>query len=217
MSNPVILAKQLARIRAAYASEGRKPVIVPGELRLESALSASSTSFRFFHSVTQAGFNTEIKLDLNDVFFVSEINVQVAAPASATDTAFRLFNYGNSVEFSTANARTSINGLYNNGVLNITKDQVLYLQNWMLKKHYKSPIWQDNLTTGFTTTGATVPNGQDATDGATDGFYPLVPSINFSGRDNLNISINVATSLAAIQANSRLVLTFRGFKAIQAA
>jgi len=215
-NNPVILSKQLARIKAAFAKDNRNPVVVQSELRLESALSATATQFNFNMSKTTSGFNTEVKLDLNDMFFVTEINVQVAAPSSATASDFRLFNYGNRAVFSAANTFASIEGLYANGVLNVSKDQVLYLQQWALRKHYHVPIWQDSLTTGFTTTGSTAPNGTDAYDGACDGFYPVVPGINFSGKDNVNISISVPTNLTAVVANSRIVMTLRGFKAFNA-
>lgn len=229
MSNPAVLAKQLAKIKAAYArqtgpnGQPRNPVIVQSELRMEALMSTSATSFRFFPGLSGGAnngnpFATEIRLDLNDVFFVNEINLQVAAPSGASDGAYRLYNYAPASVFNTSGAAAAISGVYTNGVLNINKDQVLYVQNWQLRKHLKAPIIQDGLTFGFTTTGGTAPNGVDSLDGSLDGFYPLLPGINFSGKDNVQININIPSAMAAIQnANARFVLTFRGYKAFQAA
>ena len=199
--------------------KARKPVIVQSNLRLESALGATQL-FPFFTQKGQGAaspFNTENRLDINDGFTIVEMGLFICKPSSSTATNFKLYSYPNATVFSTSNTASSLDGLYNNGVLNISKSQVKYLQNWDLLKHRRVPIWQDGLTTGYTTSGATVPNGLDSIDGSNDTFVPVTPFISFTGRDNMDINITCPGALAAAETNSRLVLILRGFVAYNVA
>ncbi len=217
MKNSIILRNEIETVKAAYAAKGRNPVIVPAEIRMEALLATGVNKFTFQPNKQGTPFNTEIRLDQMDEFSVTEIGVFVAKPSSSTDSSYRLFTYGNEVVFSGTNTGEAIEGLYANGVLNILKDQVQYLQNYMLRKFYKVPEIQDGLTFGYTTSGAALPNGKDSTDGSEDGFYPLVPFVTFNGQDNVDINITTPSALAAIETNSRLVVVLRGYKAYNAA
>jgi hypothetical protein len=217
MINSALLAREYAKIKQTYAKQGRNAVIVFSEIRMEAALSASANVFSFNTQKSQSGFNTEVRLDQNDVFSAFGIGIFVAKPSSSTDSGYRLFTYGNRSVFSNTNTGSSIDGLYANGKLNISKDQVQYIQDWQLSKHYKVPFTQDNQNFGFTASGATLPNSLDSVDWQNDGFFPLVPSISFTGKDNMNININVPVNLTAVETNSRIVMILRGFKAYNAA
>jgi|SRR6478735_1217936 len=213
------IKKNYADMKDAKHPEGRKPVIVQANLRLEAALSTTQV-FSFYTQKGQgasAPFNTETRLDINDGFTVVEMGLFVCKPSSSTASNYKLYSYPNAAVFSTSNTASSLDGLYNNGVLNISKQQVIYIQNWDLLKHRKVQVWQEGLTTGYTTSGATAPNGLDSFDGGLDTFQPVTPYISFTGRDNMNITVSTPGALAAVETNSRLVLMMRGFIAFNVA
>jgi len=213
--------KQLALVKAQYeaaAQSGRKmPVIVDASVRMEATMAANQQSFQFYPGPAGTPTNTEQRLSLNDGFSIFEIGVFVAKPASSTSTIFKLYSYPNAGVFSTSNVATSLDGFYNNGVLNISKEQVNYLDNYPLLNHRFVPQVQDGITFGYTTASATVPNGLDSFDGTQNGFAPLASYINITGRDTLSINIQLPAGLAAVESNQRVVLVFRGYKAYNVA
>lgn len=211
--------KQLALVKELYATNGRKPVIVDAAIRMECTMSANQQSFVFNAGTTDGGttFNTENRLALNDGFSIFEIGLFVAKPASSTATNFKLYSYPNASVFNTSNVASSIDGFYNNGSLNISKDQVNYLQNYPTYLMRFVPEVQDGLTFGYTTSGATAPNGLDNVNGLLNGFNPLAAFINISGRDTLNINITLPAGLSAVENNQRAVLIFKGYKAYNVA
>jgi hypothetical protein len=209
--------KQLALIKAQYEAAGRKPVIVDAAVRMEATMAANQQSFTFYPGQGGTPTNTEQRLSLNDGFSIFEIGIFVADPASATDTQYKLFSYPNAAQFATSNVVNSLNGFYNNGVLNISKDQVNYLENYPLYNHRYVPEVQDGLTYGYTTSGATAPNGVDSFNGLSDGFAPLASFINITGRDTLTVNIQLPAGLQAVETNQRVVLVFRGYKAYNVA
>ena len=218
MSNWETKRKQLSLIKAAYAAQGRKPVIVDASLRLETAMAANQQQFNFYAGTGQGSvYNTEIRLDLNDGFSIFEIGLFVCKPASSTSTIFKLYTYPNASVFSASNVATSLDGFYNQGRLNISKDQVNYLENFPTARCRFVQQTQDGLTYGYTTSGATAPNGLDNFNGNEDGFTALAAPINITGRDSLNINISIPAGLAAVESNQRAVLVFRGFKAYNVA
>ena len=153
--------KQLSLIKAAYAAQGRKPVIVDASLRMECAMTANQQNFTFYAGTGQGTvYNTETRLDLNDGFSIFEIGLFVAKPASATSTIFKLYSYPNASVFSTSNVATSLDGFYNQGKLSISKDQVNYLENYPTLNCRFVQIMQDGWTgaSGYTTSGATATN-----------------------------------------------------------
>jgi hypothetical protein len=209
--------KQLALIKAQYEAAGRKPVIVDAAVRMEATMAANQQSFTFYPGQGGTPTNTEQRLSLNDGFSIFEIGVFVADLASATDTQYKLFSYPNATQFATSNVVNSLNGFYNNGVLNISKDQVNYLENYPLYNHRYVPEVQEGLTYGYTTSGATAPNGVDSFNGLSDGFAPLASFINITGRDTLTVNIQLPAGLQAVETNQRVVLVFRGYKAYNVA
>jgi hypothetical protein len=209
--------KQLALVKAQYEAAGRKPVIVDSSIRMEATMAANQQSFTFYPGQGGTPTNTEQRLSLNDGFSIFEIGVFIADPASATSTIFKLFTYPNATQFATSNVASSLDGFYNNGVLNISKDQVNYLENYPLLNHRYVPEMQDNLTFGYTTASATVQNGLDSFNGLSDGYAPLASYINITGRDTLTVNIQLPAGLAAVETYQRVVLVFRGYKAYNVA
>lgn len=222
--NTLILRNAFDRIRAQYAAQGNEPVIVPADLRMEAPLSTGTSTINFNHKtgeITVGGvvvFNTEARLDINDTFIALEIGLFVCRPASQTDANFDLYSYPNANVFSTANTAASLRMLFNNSFLNISKQQVQYIQNYGTQRFRKTGATQTGLGFGAAAATPTVASTVvDQYDGNEDGFAPLGVDLSFTGRDTMQIQIQMPTNLTAVEANSRAVLVMRGFKAYNTA
>lgn len=188
-------------------------LLVQHTLRSEVALNTTSTAFHLpiLTNDQQNGTNTyltENRLQLQDIFVVNQIGFFVAAPASATDTAFKLSTFGDVQIFTTSGAAAAINGMYANGSLRYTNNQRVVLPFWDLQRHYNAPITQS-----FDKPYYSASNTQafaSSQNGCVDGFYPVEPSIIFNGAGNIDLNVILKGNLAAIQANSRIVCMFRG-------
>lgn len=188
--------------------------LTQSQLRSEAAMSASVTRFHMPILINDSqngnAFNTEKRLQLQDVFIVSAIALAVAKPASATDGMFDLFTYGNSTVFGTANTAASVKGAYANGNLSmiVDNDQVLpYLPTNLL---YRAPITQQGANVGYTTSGV---NLTDSRDGSNDGIFQIEPNFILSGNAQIDVSLNLPAALTAVETNSRFVLLFYGLLA----
>lgn len=171
-------------------------------LRLERALSTNSTTIAFpvLVNENQLGiFNTERRLNANDKFRISSINMLVAVPASAVDGKFKLYSFPSPEVFLTTTAADAM-VLYNSN-LSITIERKSYLPAWDTFRHLKIP------TTQFT---AAVNSPAASIDGAEDGWYPAEPNIILHGNRNNSIEIAMPAAIATVQANSRVILFIRG-------
>jgi hypothetical protein len=175
-------------------------------LRLEQPTSANLTQYLFpvltnIQNQAQA-FNTEIRLNIQDSFVPTHVGFFLALPSSTVDTTFKLMTYPN--PFVMANAQQM--QAYYNGTMSIMINNVQYTQKWDLWRH-----WQTNQTQQTTALGAGSP--EDQYSGADDGFYPMQPFILLIGSQNIVVNINLPAPPSGVDANSRLVLMFRGILA----
>lgn len=172
-------------------------------LRLEQPCVATSTQYLFpvltnIQNQAQA-FNTEIRLNIQDSFVPTHVGFFLALPGSTTDTTFKLMTYPNPVILTNFLQMQA----YYNGTMSIMINNVQYTQKWDLMRH-----WQTNQTQQTAALGAGSPEDQFA--GSDDGFYPMQPFILLIGSQNIQINITLPVSPTAVDANSRLVVIFRG-------
>lgn len=180
-------------------------------IRSEVAMTTGSTRLHLPILVNDQqngnAFNTEKRLQLQDVFIVSAMVLAVAKPASATDGGFDLFTYSNLTVFSTANTAASIRGAYANGNISVSvnNDQVVpYLPtNWF----YRAPETQQGANVGYTTSGV---NLLDSRDGSQDGIIQIEPNLIWSGSSQIDVNFNLPSAMAAVETNSRFVLLSYG-------
>lgn len=180
-------------------------------IRGEVAMSTSSTRFHLPVLVNDQqngnAFNTEKRLQLQDVFVVSAVGLYCAAPASATATGFQLFTYGSPTVFSTANAAASIAGAYANGNISVAIDNDQTVPFHATAVHYKAPLTQAGTNVGYSASG----NSQvDAIDGSDDGIFPLGAYWVLSGASQIDVNLNLPGAMAAIQSGARWVAVFYG-------
>jgi hypothetical protein len=87
-----------------------------------------------------------------------------------------------------------------------TVNQRQIVTGWDLYKHKVTPITQ----TGYTPTGTAATGIANSTDFANHGYYPVEPNLILIGSKKNTITVTLDGTLAAIQANSRLVMICQG-------
>jgi len=192
-----------------------KAVLVQHTLRSTVLLNATSTSFQLpilqnsaYGTNTQSVAPDQNLLSLQDIFCATEINVAVAKASSATDASYQPFNYAPASVFTTANVAPAIIGMYSSGSLKFVNNQQVIAPYWDLQRHYLVPNQQPATAAYYSGSGI---NYVSQVDGSTDGFYPVQPMWVFNGGGNVQVSLNLAQNLAAVETYQKLVLFVRGF------
>ena len=133
-------------IKSAYAKAGRNPVTTPSTLRLIQSVSASKTNYTFpvleGDSVNTLAENRF--LNRADAFTATSVGIFIGgltdAGAATTAGAYQLFGYQS--EALTTAGVTNANALFTNSYLNISVNNVAYLQNFDVYRTYSTPIVQ---------------------------------------------------------------------------
>lgn len=195
-------------IKAAGFGLGQA-VLSQSFLRTEVSLNTNSTLYQFpvlvndnFVPVT----STSKLLNLQDAFYVSELALFFAAPSSATDTTFPLVTYPNTTQFPGANEADSLNTFYN-GIMTLTVNNRQIVPAWDLSRHYYAPQQQQTTDADYTTSGI---DYVDQRDGSASAFVPVEPGLVLVGSKQNQLQIQLPAALAAVTANSRAILVFRG-------
>lgn len=182
-------------------------VLTQSYLRLEQAMVANgSTQITFPIIAPQASgttnnqFNTENRLVMQDSFVVSECGIFIFAPSSGTASTSPLLSYPSPTILTTANAAANANTIYHSQLqLIVAKQQIL--PSW--------PVW-NNYCSNQTQATAATNSPIDQLSGRDDVFFPIEPNWILIGSKSMTLTLNMPNSFAAIQANSRIVVFFRG-------
>lgn len=199
------LAEQLCRGWVA----GRK--LSQSEIRLEVELNNASNLFTFGVTVNQANssnvvFPTEVRLNLQDSLVAAEYAILVGNPSSRADTDFLLHTYGNTQNFTAAQASALDGEFYSNAnyLLKVSGDVVApsrgLFNNW-----YK-PQTQQTAPLGAGSPG-------DQIRGAEDGFITQEPNLLLIGTKNYVPQIQLHTNFATDMGFTRAILIYRGILA----
>lgn len=186
--------------------EGRK--LSQSELRLEVELSNTNNIFSFGVTPNQANttnvvFPTERRLQLQDSLVASEYGFYVAKPSSRNDSAFLLRTYGNTVDFSAAQALALDGELYSNGeyTLKVNNDVVAPLRGMF--NHWYKPQTQQTAALGAGSPG-------DQVRGAEDGQITQEPNLLLIGSKNYVPQVILNSNLVPDMQFTRLILIYRG-------
>lgn len=182
--------------------------LTQGEVRLEVELNATNNIFTFGVTPNQANssnvvFNTEKRLPLQDSICATEMQILVMKPSSQTSTAAKLRTYGNTVDF-TANAAAALDStFYSHGAFTFKVNNSVKVPYRGLHNFKYIPQTQQTAALA-----ADSPNDQIC--GATDAIVTVEPNIVLIGSSNNIPQIELPTNLAAVDANTRVVLIFKG-------
>lgn len=213
------LRQAYATIKNAYKAKQRNPVTTASDLRSLVPVVTGKTQYTFPIIVGDDANNYPEAILLNraDAFTATELGIFIGAKSSTSDTGYDWYSYPNATIFTASGAATAFKTLYNNSFLNATINNVQYLQNFSVSRIRKAPIVQTGLTYGYTTSGATAPNGVDSFNGQVDGLYPLVPTLQLSGTSKIDITLNLSSGLTAASSGSYVIcLAVRGFLSLGA-
>ena len=201
-------------IKTAYKNAGRNPVTTPSTLRLIQNVSSTKTTYSF--PVLEGDSTNTLAenrfLNRADAFTATSVGLFIGgltdAGAATTAGSYQLFGFQS--EALTAAGVTNSNALFTNSYLNISVNNVAYLQNFDVYRCYSTPIVQTGniFATGGDTTGQNSNTGND-------GFTSLVPTLQFSGTAKIDISLSLPTSLSVTNA-CQINLIFRGFLSLGA-
>ena len=224
MASEIGLRQAYSTIKSAYRQKQRNPVTTASDLRLVVPMSATKTNYSFPILAGDDTTNnpTAILLNRADAFTATEIGLFIGTASSSTDTTFDWYSYGNGVGSGNlgatlpANFNASMKTLFNNSVINIAINNVQYLQNYSTLRLRKAPITQSGLGyAGGPVTSTVV----DSFSGETDGYYPLVPTLQLSGTSKIDVQLLLPQSLANIPAGTNvgyIMIAFRGFLSLGA-
>lgn len=185
------------------------------EIRLETLLSATQTSFTFGVTPNQVNsaninFATENRLQMQDSLCVNEYGIYVAIPGSNTAVNYQLNTWGNPNTFSTANVADSINNqFYSNGFFRVKCNNDVLMPYRGLLNHWYKPQTQLTGVTG----SATVADPADQIRGAEDGCITMEPNLVLIGSKNNVPTIELPGAMTAADATLRVVLIMRGILA----
>lgn len=178
------------------------------EVRLECSLSATQTVFNFGLTPNQRNndgiiFNTENRLTMQDSLVASEYGVFVGNTAGTTDTAWELKTYGSQPTFAAASADAINQTFFSHGSFRITaNNDVVMPYRGLFNNWYRGQTQQTNVFG--------VGSPADQIRGAEDGFITMEPNILLIGSKGYLPQIIVPVNLASVDADSRIVLIFRG-------
>lgn len=195
------------KICAEFNIQTANAVLTMSDLILEQALSTTLTQYTFPVLSNDNGpsgtrFNTEQRLNQQDVFIASSWGVFLEAPSSASDATFIVHTYPNVVAFPTGSAALEV--IYNS-YCKIAVNNSVILPYWSLSRHRYVPQTQK------TTAAANVNgNAYDQIDLSEDGFHPVEPNILFVGSKGYQIQVILPEGISALDANTRLRIHYRG-------
>lgn len=190
-------------------------------LRFESTLSMTNTSFDFPILVSQQNpgqqlSNTEVRLNLQDAFMISEIgyflNFTLNAAGNAPNAwADKLLTYPTS-ELGLANL-FNLNVLWN-AKMTLSVDNIVYQPAWDTLRNLYIP--QTMYPTAVGAPNNLFFNQFDEVDGSSDGFYPCEPNIFLWGNANNVLNVELPHSIGAATWTGeapKLVILVRGILA----
>jgi len=204
-------AARLAQMQGYTINEAK---CTQGVIRSEVAMSSTSGNYQLpilVNQQQQAGGASRvlsIPLQLQDLFYVSSVGVFWTA-ASASTTNGKLYSYPNPTGAGSAAKAADLNNLYN-GYLQITADNVQFVQNWDLLRHLKVNQTQEN--TNFNAASATSPAQYtiDQINGSEDGFYPVEPGWILNGAGKIDARVVLPGGFTNLVTNGAIVVIFRG-------
>jgi hypothetical protein len=216
MANEVLGERQaFSIIKKAYSKLNRKPITTASTLRLQVPLTSNKTQFTFpiLQGDEQTVYNEAVLLNRADAFTCTSMGLFVgglnADGTSNTTSSYPLYSYTSNAVNTAITA--SPNALFFNSQLNISINNVQYLQNFDTYRFYEAGVNQQNRLFG---TGGSA-TSSDSVKGANNGFVNLVPTLQFSGTSKISITLTLPTALTVIN-SPILVLMFRGFLSLGA-
>jgi hypothetical protein len=173
-------------------------------LKLEVVAATNQTNYQFGVLVNdtiagQPSRRTETRLNLQDAFYVGNVQIYLGLASSATATDYAPITWNNPFQFSTAGASLALNNFYN-GYYSLTVNNRVISTAMPVIRHKTVPILQQNATAG---SGV----NSDAFDGVQATAYACEPNWVLIGSKNNQLTMNLPAAIGTLQAASTTVIT----------
>lgn len=185
----------------------KSAVLSQSYLRFEQLVSSTKTQYNFGVLVNDSGNSgvavrpTEQRLNLQDSFYCSSVQIMLASPSATTDTNFPLFTYTHQQTMG-ANYLNYWN-LYN-GQLTLTVNNRTLVTAWDCFRHYQANQTQQVAAASATTT-------LNQMDGGKDSSYDTEPNWVLIGSKNNSLSISLPNAITpTTSTNQYIVVILRG-------
>lgn len=171
-------------------------------LRAETSLTTTSTiPFNLQSANVAAPLVTEKLLNLNDVFVITHVSIGARFISGTTLTNQKqlnaeVFSYYDSNTFTEATVGANIASIWNSNLSWIINRRE-YVPALACRSFLSVPTTQTAANSGYTT-GPKTTNGWAS---PFTGFLPFEPTV-ISGRDTLNIAVNLGSSVIFTSANT---------------
>ena len=171
-------------------------------LRAETSLTTTSTiPFNLQSANVAAPLVTEKLLNLNDVFVITHVSIGARFISGTTLTNQKqlnaeVFNYYDSNTFTEATVGANIASIWNSN-LSWVINRREFVPAMSCRSFLSVPTTQTAANSGYSS-GPKTTNGWSS---AFTGFLPFEPTV-ISGRDTLNIAINLGSSVIFTSANT---------------
>jgi hypothetical protein len=198
-------------IMAKNGFDSSSAVLSQSYLRLEVALNTTATQFRFPLVVNDnfsTQFNTQVSLNLQDVFVVSRMRLTFAKPSSSTAANFPLNTYPDASIFSTANTAASLYNWYN-GYLQVTVNNRVIMPKWRLSSHITVPTQQPSIAYYAANPSSFIAEQS----GDNSGWVVVEPNLLLSGGKQTDFTVTIPSSMTAVESNSRAIFELDGLLA----
>lgn len=188
--------------------------LTPATLRLEQQLATNKTQYQFgvingINGPSGTQFNTEVRLNQQDSYFVSQIAFRIGEPSAVNDATYVDCTYPSPAIFSASGEAAALEVLYKSQ-LKITVNGVVKIPTLHLGRFRKVQFAQK-------VAAAANQNGiaNDSIDGATEGIMICEPNIVLIGSKNNLIEIDLPAAITTIGTAgfTRMILEFRGLNA----
>ena len=172
-------------------------------LRAETSLTTTSTiNFNLQSANVAAPIVTEKLLNLNDIFVITHVAVGARLISGTTLTNQKqlnaeVFSYYDSNNFTEATVGANIASLWNSNLSWII-NRLEYVPALSMRSFLSVPTTQTAGNAYFTSSGIKTTNGWAS---PFTSFLPFEPTV-ISGRDTLNISVNLGSSVTFTSANT---------------
>jgi len=178
-----------------------KAILSQSLLRLEIVASESKTNYQWGVLVNDQNQGnsqriTETRLQLQDAFYVSEVQFLLGLADDPRSTDFPLYSFPTPTAFTTAGAAKALNNLYN-GNLSLTVNNRVITPNWDMLRHYVAPFFQSQ---DFAVTA-------NEFDGSKTSAYATEPNWVLIGSKNSQLNLNLPNSIGTLEAGKTTVLT----------
>lgn len=201
--NARLVYKNAVRSMVKAGVDPSKAILSQSYLRFERVASTSVTNYQFgvlLNDVPQGSTvrPLENRLQLQDAFYVSQIQFFICLADSATATDYQNSTYPNPNIFTGAGVAQ---GLYNayNGQMSLTVNNRQICVSWDLVRHLSKEQTQQN---------ATLASGvnQDQFNGGSSGSFVAEPNWVLIGSKNNQLSIQLPSAIPALTATKTTVL-----------